>query len=68
MQSKSTIAIVHEMAGMRGLYVCYLEHRRWTHVEIIIVNATSGVNMRLCGDVESQLITASVSGCVRCME
>ena len=37
MQSKNDIAIVHVMAGMRGmykLYVCYLEHRRWTCVEV----------------------------------
>ena len=33
MQSKNAIPIVHMMAGMYGmykLYVCYLEHRRWT--------------------------------------
>ena len=37
MQSKNTITIVHVMSGMCGmykLYVCYLEHRRWTHVEV----------------------------------
>ena len=46
MQFKNTITIVHVMAGMCGihkLYVCYLEHRRWTHVEVI-VNSTSGSN------------------------
>ena len=37
MQSKNAIAIVHAMADMCGvykLYVCYLEHRRWTCVEV----------------------------------
>ena len=37
MQYKNAIAIVQAMAGMCGmhkLYVRYLEHRRWTHVEV----------------------------------
>ena len=37
MQSKNTIAIVHvmvSMCGMYKLYVCYLEHICWTCVEI----------------------------------
>ena len=37
MQSKNVIAIVRAMAGVCGmykLYVCYLEHRRWTCVEV----------------------------------
>ena len=37
MQTKDAIPIVHVMAGMCGiynLYVRYLEHRRWTCVEI----------------------------------
>ena len=37
MQSKNAIAIVHMMAGMGSmykLYVCYLEHSRWTHFEV----------------------------------
>ena len=36
MQFKNVIAIVHVMVVMHSiyiLYVCYLEHRRWTHVE-----------------------------------
>ena len=37
MQSKNTMAIVHVVAGMCGmykLYVCYLEDRRWTCIEV----------------------------------
>ena len=37
MQSKNVIAIVHVMAGMRGIHkVCvyYMEHRCWTCVGV----------------------------------
>ena len=37
MQSKYDVTIVHVMAGMCDmykLYVCYLEHRRWTCVDV----------------------------------
>ena len=37
MQFQNAITIVHVMAGMRGmykLYVCYLEHGRWTCGEV----------------------------------
>ena len=37
MQFLNTIAIVHVMVGMYGmhkLYVYYVVHRRWMHVEI----------------------------------
>ena len=35
MQSKNDCAIVHVMAGMRGMNVQYLEHRRWTCGEVL---------------------------------
>ena len=37
MQSKNAIVIAQTMAGMCGmykLYVCYLEHRCWTCIEV----------------------------------
>ena len=37
MQSENAITIVDVMASMcimYKLYVCYLEHRRWTYVEV----------------------------------
>ena len=37
MQSKNAIIIVHVMADMHSMYkfyVCYLEHRRWTCIEV----------------------------------
>ena len=44
MQSKNTIAIVHTMAGMRGmheLYVCYLEQTLDAHCSIVNVTSSA---------------------------
>ena len=53
MQSKNAIAIVHVMAGMHSVHKLYAhcsEHRRWTHVQVMIQHFKSinAMSSQLC--------------------